>query len=370
MKKLLIGLPLLALALGYVLVSQRMAANPEGTMPLPYRLAPATQKIAVEAPLLITGDRMAQRFGLFKEVLSLEVSQGLSKPLKTGVLAQETHAMHRTLHQMENLETWPKVIIYTGGSVEFLEERFLTTQIPTVRRNFQRYQDDTWRTLMMLWPPSARLIYDPLTRVELTETVTLAPEKPEPETQARLELTLKLFEMELTRFVELARKNGALLILMTAPVNLDVAPKKVCSEAVNQEITQEIAAIRQLIRQQDYKAAYPRSKSLVETSLANAEVLYLHGQVAYRAGAGEEARDALRRAAAFDCRPWRATEITNNIIRQVAQVERVTLFDFAAMVEADWNQNSTFFDEIYPQDLYYEQSSKALAVVLKRLLKL
>jgi hypothetical protein len=370
LKKLLIVLPLAVLVVGAMTLWQRIGKNPHGVMPSPYRFAEQTEKIQVDAPLLITGDRMAQRFGLFKETLSLEISQGLSKPLKVGVLAKENQGMHRTLQQMENLAQWPRVVIYTGGSEEMIEDKFLTKQIPIIRTNFIRYQDDRWRTLMMLWPVSARIIYEPLERIVLSPEIQIAAERSEENYQAGLEINLRLYEIELLKFIEEARTNNTLLILMTVPINLDIAPKKSCEIARTKENLSEIEAVRTLLKQQDYKAAYPRAKALMEASLANAEVHYLFGQIAHRVGFNEESKMALRKAAAYDCKPWRANELTNTIIRKVAQAERVTLFDFANLVEEDWNRNSTFFDEIYPQDLYYEKANKALAIVLKRLLKI
>lgn len=372
LKKLLILLPLGTLAAIGFLAWQRVQTNPDGVIPLPYTLPAVGEKIAVDAPLLIVGDRMAARFGLFKETLSLDISTGLSKPLKTGVLAGERNGLHRTLRVLENLEKWPKIMLYTGGSEELVEEKFLTREIPTIRKNFERYADDRWRTLLMLWPESARLLYDPLVRQVLPDEPATAParEMSEAEYQVRLELSYRIFEIELECMVELSRTQDVVLIFMTAPVNLDIPPKKTCTVANTNEATREMAAIRELIRQQDYKAAYPRARELADNTIANAEVFFLFGQVAQRIGRSDEAKAALRKAAAFDCRSWRANEVTNSIIRKVARDHRVALFDFADMVDDDWRKNTTFFDEIYPQDLYYEKASKALAVVLRRMLKL
>ncbi len=371
LKKLLIVLPLGTLLAGGLWVWQRVQTNPEGVIPVPYVLPAVSEKIAVDAPLLLVGDRMAKRFGLFKETLSLDISVGLSKPLKTGVLASENTGLHRTLRLLENLEKWPKIMLYTGGSEELVEEKFLTREIPTIRRNFERYGDDRWRTLLMVWPDSARLLYDPLVRQVLPAEPTVSTrEMSEAEYQARLELSYRIYEIELEQLVDLTRSKDVVLIFMTVPVNLDIPPKKTCSVARTEESKRELGAIRELIRQQDYKAAYPRAKELAENTLANAEVLFLYGQVAQRIGRSEEAKGALRKAAAFDCTSWRANEVTNSILRKVARAHRVTLFDFADMVDDDWRKNATFFDELYPQNLYYEKASKALATVLRKMLKL
>jgi len=54
----------------------------------------------------------------------------------------------------------------------------------------------------------------------------------------------------------------------------------------------------------------------------------------------------------------------------VARNHQVILFDFAKLLENEYHQNITFFDEIYPQNLYYEQGMRQLGLVIKKILKL
>lgn len=353
-------------------VWQRWSANPETVMPLPYKLARSADTLIIDAPLLIIGDRMGARFALFKDSLSEVLSRGLSKPLKIQSLAEAGFGLHRTLRQLQSLDTWPRVIFYQGGSQEMHENKFLTKEIPKIRRNFFEYADDTKQTAMMLYPALSRLIYLPYVRTILPDSPPLDPVafKTEREFQARLEITYQLYEMELNRLVDMAREHKALLIFSTVPINIDIPPRKTCDNAASEQITKAVAAIRELVRAHDHKTAYARSKELVSGTIANAEVHYLHGQIARRVGNLAEAMDHLHQAAAYDCRSWRATQVTNNIIRKVATEQRVMLFDFARMVESDWTKNATFFDELNPQNLYYQKAVDALGSVLRRVLKL
>lgn len=371
-KKLIKATVIVGLIAGGLWVGRRLIANPKGLVPLPYAFTPSTVAIRPEAPILLVGDRVGARFALFKEALALNTSTGLSKPIRIQSLARDGEGLHRTLHQLNSLQSWPQVLIYHGGSQEFSESKFLTDQIPGIQRNFRRYHDDRALTAMMLWPFLSRLIYEPITRVKLNDTLNFNSKQnfSDTEFQQRLEITYRLYELELNQLVIKARDNKALLILMTTPVNIDTPPKKTCSNAQSGAIAKEVREIRELIRQQDYKSALTRSQTLKDTTMANAEVLYLHGQIAFRNGLRNEAIESLRLAAVFDCQGHRANEVTNSIIRKVAKEQRVTLFDFAALVEKDWNRNVTFFDETYAQDLYYEKAAQYLAVVLKRVLKL
>jgi hypothetical protein len=370
--KLLAAVLLGASILGGTWVWRRWEANPEGVIPLPYKLPALRERLVVDAPLLIVGDRMGARLALFKEEFSEALSKGLSKPLKIHSLARPFEGLHRTLRQLEAMPKWPRVVLYQGGSEEMHESKFFTREIPRIQRNFSDYADDRRQTAMMVWPPLSRLLYRPLVRVVLPAEPpekSVVP-KSDAEYQARLAIAFRLYEMELLRLVELARSRKSLLILTTVPVNIDVPPRRTCANAGSPAIAGEVAAVRELIRAQDYKAAYTRSQKLNAATLANAEVLYLHGQVARRSGQNAEALDNLRRAAAFDCVAWRATDVSNGVIRKVAREEGVMLFDFDRMVTADWGRNTTFYDTIYPQNLYYQRAVGHLATVLRRVLQL
>jgi hypothetical protein len=84
----------------------------------------------------------------------------------------------------------------------------------------------------------------------------------------------------------------------------------------------------------------------------------------------DEAIPALLSASAYDCEPWRATEVQNSIIRKVAKNQQVILFDFAKLLDQEYTNNTTFFDETHPQNLYYEQGMEQLGLVIKNILKL
>ncbi len=369
--KLIIGIPVALLCMSGFWLFERYTSYRGGIFPTPYEFSSSTDQIAVEAPILILGDRMAQHLARFKESLALEISQGLSKPIKIEVLAQDYDGIHRTLEKVENLSKWPKLMIYTGGSTELFEERFLKSQIPKVRTNIARYQDDQWRTVLMLWPNFARFLYEPLQRIKLPNEVILnEKEVSEVEYQARLELNYQLYEILLNRLVEVARDKKQNIIFMTVPVNLDIEPRKTCTLAYTEKVKNEISEIKALIKKEDYKSAYPKVEELTLTSMANAEVFWLYGRVAMKLGRKLEAKESLKKAAAFDCEFWRSNEVTNNIIRKVAQEQRVTLYDFAEVVEGQWTLNTTFFDDIYPQNLYYDKAVQTLSVAIRKMLKI
>ena len=260
-------------------------------------------------------------------------------------------------------------LIYQGASEEFSENKFVLSEIKTIKQNFKLYADDRVETFLILYPWLSRLVYRPIQTVKLEKNPTLIAIE-EKEYLQKLETELLLFEQQLFQLVNMSRDRNTLLILTTTPINLDQKPRQVCEFTTNTEIETEILNLRELIKAKNPKEAYNRSKELIKKYTGNAELLFIHGQISKRLGKINEAKEALLSSSAYDCSPWRVTEIHNSLIRKVAKQNQVLLFDFAKLVEGEFSQNTTFFDEIHPQNLYYDKGMQQLGMVIKRILKL
>jgi hypothetical protein len=358
------------LVTGGIFVYYRASKNPEQIFPLPYEFTSKTQTVGVTAPILITGDRMGAQFAKYIPDLATTISANLDNKIKIQSLAQPGHGLHRTIHQLEGLAQWPQIVIYQGGSEEYFEKSFELSEIKTIRTNFERYQDDRIQTALMLYPWLSRLVYEPLKRVKLEETPQQEPEVEEAEYLKRLEMEHLLFEQQLTRLAQMSKDRGSLLILSTTPINLDISPKRVCAFTTNLDIEKVIVELRELLADNNPKVAYTKASEAIKLYAGNSLLYYIHGQSAKRLGLRAEAMESLLRASAYDCDPWRATEVTNSIIRRVAESQQILLFDFALYTQKFWGQGPTFFDELYPQNLYYQRGSHQLGLVIKNILKL
>lgn len=312
---------------------------------------------------------MGEYFSKFNTGLAETISINLEKPIKIQSMAKSGHGLHRTLHELKSLTQWPQILIYQGASEEFTEKKFDLDEISKIKINFSRYKDDRIETFLILYPWLSRIVYEPIKRVVLTEQPTPVEYEEKPYLKS-LETELLLFEQQLIQLVNMSKDRNTLLILTTTPINLDETPRGICEFATTPDLDAEILGLRELLKAGNLKNAYNQSAKLVAQNSGNAELLYLHGQISKRLGQEDEAINSLLSASAYDCVPWRATEVHNSIIRKIAREHQVLLFDFSKLVENEYMSNTTFFDEIHPQNLYYDKGMEQLGLVIKSILKL
>ncbi len=373
MKKLLSILGMVffvAILSGGILVFDRWRKNPEQIVPYPYDFVEAAPAMKPDAPILIIGDRMGAYFGRFKEELAAKISQNLDNVIKIQSIAAEGQGIHRTLHQLKSLEQWPQILIYQGGSEEFAETKFDPSEIKKISKNFNLYQDDRLHTFLILYPWLSRIIYTPIKRTHLPLTPVLKRELPEKEYLQKLETEILLYEEQLIQLVALSKDRNSLLILTTTPVNLDIPPKSVCSFSTNPEIDKAVSELQDLVKKEDWKSAWGKANKFTILYPGNALLFHLEGVIGKNIGKSGEAVNSMLQASSYECTSWRATEVQNSIIRKVASSQQVILFDFSRMVEKEWTTNVTFFDELHPQNIYYDKAMGQLGLAIRKILKL
>lgn len=347
----------------------RYQNNPELIVPYPYTFVEKFDVIKTDSPILIVGDRMADYLSKFHVTLSETISSNLSAPIKIQTIAQSGEGLHRTLHRLKSLSKWPQILIYHGASEEFSENKLNSSELPKIKNNFSLYNNEKIQTLLMLFPWLSRIVYEPIDRVQLK--VEVEPEVyDEKNYLAKLETEFLLFEKQLIELIEIGRNRGTFIILMTTPINLNTPPRKTCSISTNEEIELKVYQLREMLKQNNPKEAYLSSSDLIKKFAGNAELFYFHGQISKRLGYDDEAIKMLHLGNSFDCEPWRSTEVHNSIIRKVAKDNQVLLFDFAQMTDNDLKENIIFFDEIYPENKYYEAVMNQLGLFIKKRLKL
>lgn len=372
LKKILTSSVILVLALFATYFGLRFKNNHEQVKPYPYVIKESlTLEYDSNAPILIIGDRQATRLASFSKFMAQKISEGLSKPIKITSLATKGEGLHRTLQKVKQLPKLPLVIIYLGGNQEYYESAFKTKSIKRINHNFNKYNNSLTKTLIMIFPSLSRLIYKPLDYQYLTNKIEKDTNTYTDSTiQKRNMIQFQLYKEQVNELFDYAKDYGSYLIAVTQPLNLETPPKKSCSESFPVNLNVKYDQVVSLIKSQDYKAAYGISKELTLMAQNNAKILYIHGKIAKKLGKLKEAAKYIKLSSAYDCNLWRGNVVYNSILKKVAREKEIALFDFQKLIESEWNRNITFIDDVYPQNIYYEKLSIALAARLKKLLKL
>src|SRR5690606_19170329 len=292
-------------------IFQRFKANEESITPFPYKFDQESAEYKIEAPILIIGDRMGARLARFSGQLQDVISADIDNKIKIHSLAKPQHGLHRTIEDLKTIKKWPQILIYQGGSEEFLEEKFYPSEKEKIQTNFERFSDERIQTMIILFPWLSRIVYEPVKKITLSREPVIREEITEEKYLSILDTELLLFREQLQELVKMSKDRNALLILTTTPINLDSSPKKTCSVSTNIEIEKDIRELQELLRKNDAKKAYTLSSRIKDRHVGNAQVKYLHGQISRRIGNINESVGSLLESSAFDCRPWSATHLQN-----------------------------------------------------------
>ncbi len=344
-------------AIGYVAFIYKF--KPETIVPYPYII---TQKIwegsdsAASANVLILGDRMGLRLNRYINSLTQNTSKNLKKPLSIVNWSAEHEGIHRTVAKLKSLKSPPQLIFYHGASEEFFEKRFLTSDQKVIAENFKLYDDDEMLSLIMTFPILSKVIYKALSYYRLGSNIMEDKTKyPEKHKQIQMEMMYQFYIHELRELIRYSREKGSILVLMTTPLNLKIEPKRVCENSISSSLLREQDEIELLINDGDAKSAYIKAKALIQHTIGNARTYRLVAQSLMKLGRFSEAKTYFENSTAFDCATWRGNVVFNNIIRKAAEKHDLRLVDFDDLVNKNLGSNVLFMDEIYPQELYYEQ---------------
>lgn len=375
MKKLILilGGGLLA-ALAVLLYSSREA--PIQSTPYPYLLtasAPEDLAKAEDAQILMIGDKSAYGLDRFMPELIQNLSKNLKSPLKYHFWAGKGEGLHRTLSRLKLLKKWPKIIIFLGASEEGLEDKFTLSEYSKIMLNFKIHNNPKFATLIMALPISSRFIYSNPKHVHLGDEIKKKEEvtfQNGSEELNYLKMSYKLFESELREINILAREHESTVLFLTSPINLEIAPKKVCSDMITATTMAEEVKITELFEKGDYKSAFNLLAPLVETIPGHAQMQFFFAKAALESGQLARAKAAFYKAAAFDCQLWRSHPVLNQLVRNLAAEFGQPMVDFDQLVNGQLGKDAIFLNDTDPQDNYYKLVIKILTERLKKLLNL
>jgi tetratricopeptide (TPR) repeat protein len=182
------------------------------------------------------------------------------------------------------------------------------------------------------------------------------------------EVAFKLFNYELRELIEVTKDKKSNLILITTPINLEVRPKETCLHSTTNNVVELQQEIENLLKEGNFKQAYPKALELSNETFSNAQSFYLLGRANMGLGNLAEARMNLSKASIFDCANWRGNAIYNSIMKSVAKKHQIRLIDFDQYLSSSLSKDGLFIDEIFPQNIFYQTMLKELQVNIKNIL--
>ncbi len=358
----------LILTLGYR--SYKILKSSPSSLPLPYKLKgqelskELKDKIA-SAQVLIIGDEKAKWLERLSAEIQKQTSKNLAEPLKIINLAQNHEGLHRTLHKISELDKVPRLVFYVGGSSEFYEQIFHKKDMETILLNIDKYQKFSMNILYITMPFLAPLFYQNVKKVELhgikpNMEVFLSSEK-----MRAMELTYKLYQIQLDELLRIFRLKDAKVIFITSPYNYELAPAKVCENAVDDLVNAKLSEYKALLQEKRFKESIKLGLEIAQKHPGHAELYHLLGQNSLKLGLFKRAREYLVMAKALDCEPHLGSPVFNSIQKSFAEKKDIELIDFDLMINSHLGSNKLFLDEQIPQEIYFEELQSEMIKTIK-----
>lgn len=193
---------------------------------------------------------------------------------------------------------------------------------------------------------------------------------PPEERMKEKEIAFKLFDYQLRELIDLVKDKKSNLLLITTPLNLEVHPQETCAQSSSSTIVEVQQEIEAMIKNGEYKAAFPKITELARETYSNAKSYYLLGKINLGLGELAEARAALYKSTIFDCQNWRGNAVFNAIMKTQAKNRQVMLVDFDQHMASQLSQEGLFIDDIYPQNIFYQRMVNELLINLKKILSI
>lgn len=372
-KILLLVLILLVTAVGYtcwIYCSKRPLITP-----FPYTFTQLAHKPlesevreASEAQILIIGDQMALNLKAFTPGIISELAHKFKSPPKIYNWSAPHEGLHRTLFKLNFLKKFPSIVIYHGASSELYEKIFSISDKEAILKNFATFDDEKIISLIITFPWLSKIFYKKMHYFDLDLLTESKMQLDDSNKLEEKEISFKLFTYQIRHLIGQIKENKSNLILMTTPLNLEIAPHQTCSIATSDRIIDIQKELEMMIKSGDFKSAYRLALPLTKETYSNATSFYLLGKTLLGLGDLANARLAFQKATVFDCANWRGNAVYNAIMKSEAALHDVRLIDFDQAMAFQLSKEGLFSDDYFPQNLFYQMMIVELLENIKKLL--
>ncbi len=323
---------------------------------------------AEQAKILILGDRMGKTLDTYTKNIQEDFGGVFKTPPSIYNWSAENEGLFRTIHKLKMLKKLPPIIIYFGASSELFEKKFRVEDKKSILKNWKTFDDERLISLIITFPWLSKVLYKDVLYFDLADFTEYKNFLAAPQKLEEKELSFKIFEYEMKEMIDYIKEKKSNLVLITTPINLEIEPKEVCAHASTDDVIGLQQEIEAEIKEGAFKSAFPKAKELSEVTYSNARSFYLYGKAALGVGDIKTAREALLKASVFDCSSWRGNAVYNAIMKAQAEKNLVQLVDFDQYMTSNLSNEGLYFDEIVPQNIFYQSMIKELGDILKKIL--
>lgn len=327
-------------------------------------------KKAKNSQILIVGDQLGKTLDPHIPYFQNLFKESLKNPPSIFNWSEQNEGLHRTLFKLKNLEKIPPIVIYFGGSSELQEKIFNVNDKLKIEYNFKVFDDEMKISSIITFPYLSKFFYKDITYFDLEESKEYKSYESSNFKFYEKELSFFLYKYEIKELIDLVKSHNSQLIFITTPLNLDIEPKEVCVHSSSEAIVELQQEIENDIKEGAFKSALPKAVELAEVTTSNARSYFLLGKSAQGAGDYKLARENLLKATVFDCQNWRGNAVYNSIIRSASKKYQLQMIDFEQLMSSNISSDALFFDELIPQNIFYQTMTQELGDILKNILKL
>ncbi len=347
-----------SIALGILFVALFCYAYSLPTQSYPYTYIVEKQyypqiKLAENSNVLIVGDRLGHHMAEYIPQMQSLFGQTFSRPVKIFNWAQNKEGIHRTLDKIKSLSKIPPVIVYMGGTQDFLEKLVHIEDYNRLQKVFKNYNDIKINRWIDKYPWLSKFFYYLPNHIYIDKYHEyLKVLTPKQELQLK-ELHLTLYEFALE---EMARKillNGSELIVVIPPINLLKRPGQNCLASSSDKLENELNKVERLLEKEQIKDSLTYLEVIMKSTFANARAWYLYGKTYLELGRLDMALASLEKANAYDCNDRDGSVLINKVMTKVAHNQGVIKVDFYSMVNRTLGENENFTIEHIPKEGHF-----------------
>lgn len=323
---------------------------------------------ASAAKILIVGDRMGENLSAYTPEIINELAKNFKSPPEIYNWSRPNEGLHRTLFKLKSLNKLPSIIIYHGASSELYEKTFSVHDHKAIEKNFTTYDDEKLISLIITFPWLSKILYKKMDYYDLGAIKEYKNRLPGTQKIQEKEISFKLFDYGLRELIDLVKDKNSNLILITTPLNLEIEPREVCAQSTSNSVIEVQQEIEELIKEGNFKAAYPKIVELTAETYSNAKSFHLLGKVSLGQGNLAQARSAFQKATVFDCANWRGNAVYNAIMISQAKKNQLMLIDFDQYMSSALSREGLFNDDIFPQNIFYQSMVVELLENIKKIM--